>query len=440
MNNALDYVAFFQKSLMNYELFCNFAFEMKKYVVFLFFALLQLPLFAQFDEGEDSYQEADTVVCDSVSLNLPWPQNVQERLARLVEAPLLQTSQLGLMVWDLTADSALFMHNHRQTMRPASTMKLFTAVTALQHLGGSYQLSTSLYIKGQHQGRTLRGNVYVKGGMDPAFDINDLREFVYQLQHLGIDTLRGSIVADVSMKDTLKWGEGWCWDDDNPTLSPLLVGKKANFTERLLNELSRNGVVVSDVSLAHGYVPSDAFLVATCEHSLDEVLLRMMKESDNLYAEAVYYQLAASYGSRPARAIHARTLEKQLVTHQLGLRSDDYRFADGSGLSLYNYVSPELEVMLLRHAWLEPAIYAHLLPSLPIAGVDGTLKKRMKKSPAEGNVRAKTGTVTGVSSLAGYCTAANGHQLCFCIINQGVMHGRDGRAFQDRVCVALCQE
>ena len=427
--------------MMNYELFCNFALEMKKYVLFLLFALLQLPLFAQLDESEDStLLEADTVVCDTLSLDLPWPLNVQERLARLLNAPLLQTSQLGLMVWDLTADSVLFVHNHRQTMRPASTMKLFTAVAALQHLGGSYQLSTSLYIKGQHQGRTLNGNVYVKGGMDPAFDISDLREFAYQLQHLGIDTLRGSIVADVSMKDTLKWGEGWCWDDDNPTLSPLLVGKKANFTERLLNELSRSGVVVSGVSLAHGYVPSDAYLVATCEHSLDQVLLRMMKESDNLYAEAVYYQLAASYGSRPARAIHARTLEKQLVTHQLGLHSDDYRFADGSGLSLYNYVSPELEVMLLRHAWLEPAIYAHLLPSLPIAGIDGTLKKRMKKTIAEGNVRAKTGTLTGISSLAGYCTAANGHQLCFCIINQGVMRGRDGRAFQDRVCVALCQE
>ena len=78
------------------------------------------------------------------------------------------------------------------------------------------------------------------------------------------------------------------------------------------------------------------------------------------------------------------------------------------------------------------------MPALPIAGVDGTLKKRMKGSFTRDNVKAKTGTLTGISSLAGYCQAANGHMLCFAIINQGVMHGRNGRAFQDRVCTILC--
>ena len=77
--------------------------------------------------------------------------------------------------------------------------------------------------------------------------------------------------------------------------------------------------------------------------------------------------------------------------------------------------------------------------SLPIAGVDGTLEKRMTKGPADGNVRAKTGTLTGISSLAGYCRAANGHQLCFSIINQGVMRNQAGKNFQDRVCQVLCQ-
>ena len=53
-------------------------------------------------------------------------------------------------------------------------------------------------------------------------------------------------------------------------------------------------------------------------------------------------------------------------------------------------------------------------------------------------MHAKTGTVTGISSLAGYCTASNGHHLAFSIINQGVMHRKNGRAFQDRVCTILC--
>ncbi|MGN1264108.1 MAG: D-alanyl-D-alanine carboxypeptidase, partial [Prevotella sp.] len=111
----------------------------------------------------------------------------------------------------------------------------------------------------------------------------------------------------------------------------------------------------------------------------------------------------------------------------------------GSGLSLYNYVSAEMEVRLLRYAYQNSQIYVHLLPSLPIAAEDGTLKSRMKGTFAEGNVRAKTGTLTGISSLAGYCTAANGHTLCFAIINQGIMRAANGKAFQDRLCDALCQ-
>ena len=77
---------------------------------------------------------------------------------------------------------------------------------------------------------------------------------------------------------------------------------------------------------------------------------------------------------------------------------------------------------------------------LPVAGVDGTLKGRMKNTVAERNVHAKTGSVSGISSLAGFCTAPNGHELCFAIINQGVSRMSDGRGLQDQLCVAMCSE
>ena len=96
-------------------------------------------------------------------------------------------------------------------------------------------------------------------------------------------------------------------------------------------------------------------------------------------------------------------------------------------------------VALLGYAWQTPAIKDHLLPSLPVAGFDGTLQKRMTDTAAQGNVFAKTGTVTGVSSLAGYLTAGNGHTLAFAIINQGVPTSSLGRAFQDSVCQELCK-
>jgi D-alanyl-D-alanine carboxypeptidase/D-alanyl-D-alanine-endopeptidase (penicillin-binding protein 4) len=164
----------------------------------------------------------------------------------------------------------------------------------------------------------------------------------------------------------------------------------------------------------------------------------MMKVSDNFYAESMLYQTAASAKKGLARASDARNISKQLFA-RLGLGHYPYKVADGSGLSLYNYVSAELLCALLRHAWRTPSIRQPLLQSLPIAGVDGTLEKRMRGTAAQGNVRAKTGTLTGISSLAGYCTMKDGRQLCFAIINQGVMRNATGKAFQDRVCKVLCE-
>ena len=427
---------------------------MKKYLFFLLSLLCTAHLHAQVVVEEEEVADtclagADVLINDTFDTDsltptslptdsLPWPLNVQARIDSLLQSSIFETSTVGLMVYDLTADSALYLHHHRQLLRPASTMKLLTAITAIDRLGGSYQLRTSLYYKGTIDNRTLCGDLICVGGMDPRFNSDDMRAFVESLQRMGIDTLRGRIVADCSMKDTLRWGEGWCWDDDNPTLSPLLIGKKANFTERLLKELTDQGIVLSGVVTTYGARPVDAKFICSRTHTIDQILGRMMKESDNLYAEAMFYQIAAATGNRPATAKHARTLMQQLI-RQMGLNPKGYRMADGSGLSLYNYLSAELLVRLLLYAWHNQQVYDLLQPSLPIAGEDGTLKKRMKSPFTSGNVRAKTGTVTGVSSLAGYCTAANGHELCFAIINQGIMHNNTGRHFQDRICMALCQ-
>ena len=163
-----------------------------------------------------------------------------------------------------------------------------------------------------------------------------------------------------------------------------------------------------------------------------------MKDSDNLFAECLFYQLAANAGHRPATAKQSAVIVKNLIK-QTGLDPAAYRIADGSGLSLYNYISPEVLVRLLRHAHRNENMYRHLLPSLPIAGWDGTLKNRMDQTAAFANVRAKTGTLTGIISLAGYCTTADNRPLCFAIINQGVMSARQARNFQDRLCIALCK-
>ena len=408
---------------------------MKKLLFFAIICWLVLPLRAQDEVSTDSLVvNADLICTDS----LPYPENLQQRLNALLEqqSSLLRRTQLGLMVFDLTADSAIYRYNERQTLRPASTMKLLTAITAIDQLGGNYQLRTRLCYTGTVANGTLKGDLWCVGGMDPMFDSDDLTVFVASLRRMGVDTIRGRIIADRSFKEPEQFGEGWCWDDDNPVLSPLLLNRKDDFLLQFVQTLRDDGVV-ADVLIGEDTMPATAMTVCIRQHAIDEVLLKMMKESDNLYAESMYFQVAAAEGTRPARANHARNAVKRMI-QKVGLAPSHFKIADGSGLSLYNYVSAELETRLLRYAWRNNNIYQYLRPVLPIAGIDGTLKNRMLKTNAAGNVTAKTGTLTAISSLAGYCTAANGHQLAFCIINQGVLRNQDGRDFQDQVCQALC--
>lgn len=406
-------------------------------------------------------QAADTLITDSVqtdTIDNARGLTVQQRIANLLDDKLFRTTQVGIMVYDLTADTLIYACNEQQTMRPASTMKLTTAITALDRLGGSYRYSTSLKYKGalydaSQPGSDLRknvlvGNVIAVGGMDPRFGSDDMNAFVEALQKEHIDTIYGEIQEDRSFKDGNLLGEGWCWDDKNPVLTPLLWNRKDQFAYKLTQMIRDAGIVVRP----HDAIPCDSLgnrlyvvgkdsvsTLATRYHSIDQILVKMMKDSDNLYAETMFYQIAASAtrGRRPGSAKDAADIINALY-RKLGYDPSDYRVADGSGLSLYNYQSAELQVSLLRYAYDNTNIFEHLYPSLPVAGYDGTLKRRMTNSLSRGNVHAKTGTLTGVSSLSGYATAANGNMLCFAIINQGILSSSLAKTFQDRVCNILC--
>ena len=89
---------------------------------------------------------------------------------------------------------------------------------------------------------------------------------------------------------------------------------------------------------------------------------------------------------------------------------------------------------------LEKEVYKYLLETLPIAGIDGTLEKRMTNSKASNNVRAKTGTLSGVNALSGFVTAANGNEIVFSILIQNhVNKSAKAREFQDRICEILAK-
>ena len=405
----------------------------KRYILSYFFVATSLIGLQAQTEG----MVADTVTTDTAAVVLPWPQNVKARLDTLMQEPLLESTQLGMMVYDLTADSLLYSVGAKQTLRPASTMKLLTAVTAIDLLGGEYKLNTSLRYQGTVKDSVLTGDLICVGSLDPMFDANDMRAFVESVRGLGVDTIRGRLVAAPSFKEEELLGEGWCWDDDNPKLSHLLVEREDEFMTVFANKLREAGIVV-EATITTAPYSKEALMLCLRSHQLKDVLMPMMKESDNLYAEALFFQIAASQSARPAKASHARQLVKRELS-KAGVTGIPYRIADGSGLSLYNYITPELMTKLLIYAYRNTKIFMQLYPTLPVSGQDGTLKKRMTAPSTKGRVKAKTGTVTGISSLAGYLSSANNHVLAFCIFNQGVLKSADGRAFQDKVCTALCE-
>ncbi len=382
---------------------------------------------------EDSVQ-TDTIA-DRIDTSKPLPQRIQE----LLDNDIFDRTQVGIYVYDLTADTLVFTHNEQQCMRPASNEKLMTAITALNDLGVLYEYRTRLYTTSipADSDSIFTGHIYIRAGYDPLLDGDDLRAFAQSLKEHRIFRLQQPIVLDLSMKDDKRLGWGWCWDDDEVPTTPLLYRNDDKFTDNLRRIFREEGIDW-DGTVTEDTTPNTATLLLTRTHNIDQVLLPMMKKSNNSMAESLFYQLAAQKGKSRAGRKQAVAHYNTLIRH-IGLDPSHYQIADGSGLSLYNYLSPELLGRMLRYAYNNDDIYRHLLPSLPIAGEDGTLRKRMRGSAAQGNVRAKTGTVEGVSTLSGYLTTATGNLLCFSIMNQGIRHTSTGRNFQDRVCKALCK-
>jgi D-alanyl-D-alanine carboxypeptidase/D-alanyl-D-alanine-endopeptidase (penicillin-binding protein 4) len=146
---------------------------------------------------------------------------------------------------------------------------------------------------------------------------------------------------------------------------------------------------------------------------LSEVARPLMKVSQNLYAETL--MRALSLGPAPA----SMTASKKAVEETLsrwGVPPGTYVVADGSGLSRQNYVNASMIVAILRAMARDPKLTEPFVATLPIAGKDGTIGSRMRGTRAEGNVTAKTGSLSNVRSLSGYLTTAAGERIVFSAI------------------------
>jgi len=144
---------------------------------------------------------------------------------------------------------------------------------------------------------------------------------------------------------------------------------------------------------------------------LREMAVTLMKVSQNLYAEVLFHALARSSGDT---ASGAKAIASVLTSW--GAEATDVVAADGSGLSRYDLTSASALDAVLSHMFAEPGHREPWMAALPIAGVDGTLERRMKGTPAEGRVHAKTGSIAYVRALSGYGHTADDQWLQFVIL------------------------
>jgi D-alanyl-D-alanine carboxypeptidase/D-alanyl-D-alanine-endopeptidase (penicillin-binding protein 4) len=169
-------------------------------------------------------------------------------------------------------------------------------------------------------------------------------------------------------------------------------------------------------------------------HPLADIVQPLLKDSINLYAEAVM-RLNAARGVLPTNDAALEGFRRRLEAW--GIPADAQQVIDGSGLSRRNVISAEALLTVLRRMQ-DPVFGAPFVKALPVAGVDGSLANRMRDTPAAGNVRAKTGTMSNIRSLAGYATTRDGERLAFvAMVNHFEGAGADANQALDAIAVAL---
>ena len=217
---------------------------------------------------------------------------------------------------------------------------------------------------------------------------------------------------EVEVTGTIRVGEG-SWDLRRRVDDPAKFAAKV-----FMNALAAEGVKIRKPGIGSATVPLTAKVMAHHDSPpLLDVIRAMNKHSDNYVAESILKTLGAELKGTPGAATWAdgiATARAQL--EKLGLPAGSYKQGNGSGLYASSEVSPKQMVTLLAKSHADYRVGPDLLASLPVGGYDGTLSRRWAGKPAAGRVRAKTGTLDKVLTLAGYVAVEPGHVVAFAIL------------------------
>ena len=199
------------------------------------------------------------------------------------------------------------------------------------------------------------------------------------------------------------------------------------------------GAIDADELPAPPDVTGAETLVSYTSPPLSEIGKVLLKVSQNLYADTLLKAIGRPADGGPATTREGRRVLRE-VLQGWGIAPERYLQADGSGLSRYNYLTADVLVTVLTRMYADDRHYVPFITALPVAGVDGTIAGRMKDTRAQGNARAKTGSIANARALSGYVTSADGEPLVFSmIVNNFNVPQSEADAIIDRAVVRLAE-
>ena len=388
--------------------------------------------------GNKSSNNEPVIEADSI----PIDTALSERLAKFAQAPRVK-GRFAFYVFDLKANKPIFGYKESDAMPSASCLKLLTGVAGLNLLGSNFQYTSSLYIRGSiGNDGMLHGDAGLVAGTDPTFDVTEIQQFAKSLRTQGIKRISGRIFVDLAITEPIKSEEHWFpWDLSFSRYGILYKGEK-RVAKALKSAMQAQGIATKDSQFVYSAMPRGGHRIAVHTSSLNPVLERMWKNSSNVFATSLLYTIGRHYMPQLPPAEAGLNYLRSFMRDSLSISDSTQAIHDGCGLCIYNRLSPQTLVAVLQFGYRHKVIYQALDEHLPIAGVNGTLAREMTHACTRGKIRAKTGTLSnpyGISTLAGYCQAANGHLLAFAIM-ASEMSVLDARVLQRKLGELLVKD
>jgi D-alanyl-D-alanine carboxypeptidase/D-alanyl-D-alanine-endopeptidase (penicillin-binding protein 4) len=338
--------------------------------------------------------------------------DVEAALEAAMTAPGISPRSTAALAVDLESGDVLFRMNAGSSLLPASAEKLAVAFAALRVLGPEFRFHTELVGTGTRVGRTWKGNLVLVGHGDPTLATPDLDGLARRIASTGIRRVEGRVLGDESHFDAQRDAPGWKSSYlglESRPLSALTVvdlpvrtadGSARIAAHALTAALTRQGVTVTGHPGSGRAARTAQPLARDTSEPLRIVVRQLNRDSNNFAAEIVLKELGTSIAPRGSTAAGALVVREELAAAEIPL--EGVRIADGSGLSMLDRLTVQALVGILRSGASDPSMRDAFVTSLAVAGISGTMKRRLATRPTRSRVIAKTGTTNAASALAGF--------------------------------------